>query len=29
VRRVDLFDVSASISMEELKSGSAVPVGYA
>ncbi|MBZ5758449.1 MULTISPECIES: Lrp/AsnC family transcriptional regulator [Rhizobium] len=29
VRRVELFDVAASISMEELKSGMAIPVGYA
>ncbi|QYA11379.1 Lrp/AsnC family transcriptional regulator [Rhizobium sp. AB2/73] len=29
VRKVELFDVSASISMEELKSGASVPVGYA
>ena len=29
VRKVELFDVSASISMEILKSGTAVPVDYA
>ena len=29
VKRVSLFDVSASISMEALKSGSAIPVDYA
>jgi Lrp/AsnC family transcriptional regulator len=29
VRRVELFDVAASISMEELKSGITIPVGYA
>nr|WP_274706869.1 Lrp/AsnC family transcriptional regulator [Allorhizobium sonneratiae] len=29
VRRIELFDVSASISMETMKSGSAVPVDYA
>ena len=29
VRKVELFDVSASISMEILKSGTAVPVEYA
>ncbi|MBB3285962.1 MULTISPECIES: Lrp/AsnC family transcriptional regulator [Rhizobium] len=29
VRKIELFDVSASISMEELKSGASVPVGYA
>ncbi len=29
VRKIELFDVSASISMEILKSGSAIPVGYA
>jgi len=29
VRKVELFDVSASISMETLKSGLAVPVDYA
>ncbi len=29
VRKVDLFDVSASISMEILKSGTGVPVDYA
>lgn len=29
VRRLELFDVSASISMEELKHGMAIPVGYA
>jgi Lrp/AsnC family transcriptional regulator len=28
VRRLELFDVSASISMEELKHGMAIPVGY-
>lgn len=29
VKRISLFDVSASISMEALKSGSALPVDYA
>ncbi|MDF9823036.1 Lrp/AsnC family transcriptional regulator [Rhizobium leguminosarum] len=29
VRKLELFDVSASISMEELKHGMAIPVGYA
>ncbi len=29
VRKIELFDVSASISMEILKSGTTVPVGYA
>lgn len=29
VRRIELFDVSASISMELLKNGSAIPVAYA
>ncbi|TCN29739.1 Lrp/AsnC family transcriptional regulator [Sinorhizobium americanum] len=29
VRKVELFDVSASISMEVLKSGTAIPVRYA
>ncbi|SCB57446.1 transcriptional regulator, AsnC family [Rhizobium aethiopicum] len=29
VRKLELFDVSASISMEELKNGMAIPVGYA
>ncbi|WP_064682647.1 Lrp/AsnC family transcriptional regulator [Rhizobium bangladeshense] len=29
VRKLELFDVSASISMEELKQGMAIPVGYA
>ncbi|WP_113447311.1 Lrp/AsnC family transcriptional regulator [Rhizobium cremeum] len=29
VKRIELFDVSAFISMETLKSGQAVPVGYA
>lgn len=29
VRRIELFDVSASISMELMKSGTAIPVGYA
>ncbi|MFB2550823.1 Lrp/AsnC family transcriptional regulator [Ensifer soli] len=29
VRRIELFDVSASISMEILKSGTAIPVGHA
>jgi Lrp/AsnC family transcriptional regulator len=29
VRKLELFDVSASISMEELKHGTAIPVGYA
>ena len=28
VRKLELFDVSASISMEELKRGMAIPVGY-
>ena len=29
VRKIELFDVSASISMEILKSGTTIPVGYA
>jgi Lrp/AsnC family transcriptional regulator len=29
VRKIELFDVSASISMELLKSGMSIPVGYA
>lgn len=29
VRRIELFDVSASISMELMKAGTALPVGYA
>ncbi|AHF84748.1 Lrp/AsnC family transcriptional regulator [Rhizobium johnstonii] len=29
VRKIELFDVSASISMELLKGGTAIPVGYA
>jgi Lrp/AsnC family transcriptional regulator len=29
VRKIELFDVSASISMELLKGGSSIPVGYA
>jgi Lrp/AsnC family transcriptional regulator len=29
VRKISLFDVSASISMEALKSGAGVPVDYA
>ena len=29
VRRIELFDVSAFISMETLKAGEAVPVNYA
>ncbi|MGO8565255.1 ArsR family transcriptional regulator, partial [Rhizobium ruizarguesonis] len=29
VRRLELFDVSASISLEEFKHGMAIPVGYA
>ncbi|MDO9418763.1 Lrp/AsnC family transcriptional regulator [Pararhizobium sp.] len=29
VRKVELFDVSASISMEILKSGQSIPTGYA
>lgn len=29
VRRIELFDVSASISMETLKSGTVIPVDYA
>lgn len=29
VRRIELFDVSAAISMELMKAGTALPVGYA
>jgi Lrp/AsnC family transcriptional regulator len=29
VRKIELFEVSASISMELLKGGSSIPVGYA